>query len=220
MKRYITIFLLLVIQSSQVLAENRLYSGDIAGAYKGKMQVKGGVSSVTTGFYLDAGEVKGKYLLEYKGERIVGELYNFIVTSKYSAKMHWQDKYEDGVLEVYFTSDYSSFSGNWGLVHTPNDHYWSGKKVAPGISVFIGTTSDPRALNDINSRYYNVVPPSKMTASELKLLLKEPSLTPKGRENAQMLLEEKDKTKAVRSSTSKHSNCGRLSSSDKWICYE
>ena len=123
----------LLVVVSLLVSETTISSslGDsIVGTYKGEIEGSSAMYKAVTEFSLDSnGRIIGAYTWQEVGGSPSGKLYN--CTEKLEIRQvicNWHDKLGIGVMDIYFSEDYKSFSGEWNDEGSSRKHQWNGKR--------------------------------------------------------------------------------------------
>jgi hypothetical protein len=100
-----------------------------AGTYTGQVFNGDDLDPVVTTFsFSPTGVPTGSYTVDEETGVYSGTLSNILFEGERAISMEWTDKFGEGLAVMEFSSDYSSFTGEWTLRDGRNALPWSGQK--------------------------------------------------------------------------------------------
>ncbi len=105
------------------------WQSKIAGQYPGIISNIGEEYPSKTVFKVEADKISGTYELDVLGTQYAGELSKFTILGDRKFKCRWRDTEDrEGNLSGTFSSDLSSFKGQWDADDANGEGDWNGKK--------------------------------------------------------------------------------------------
>jgi hypothetical protein len=103
----------------------------LAGTYTGEVYNGDDLDPVTTTFTLTpSGRLTGNYTVDEENGAYSGTLSNILFDSDRAISMEWTDQFGEGLAVMEFSSDFSSFTGEWSGKDGLNPLPWNGDKSA------------------------------------------------------------------------------------------
>jgi hypothetical protein len=103
----------------------------IAGTYEGEVFNGADMDPVTTTFTLQpSGRLVGSYTVDEEEGAFSGTLSNILFEGERIISLEWTDQFGEGLALMEFSSDFSSFAGEWTDKDGQNPLPWTGKKIA------------------------------------------------------------------------------------------
>jgi hypothetical protein len=128
MTRHICLLALHLFVFQTVHAAENPYSL-LPGTYNGEVFNGNDMDPVVTTFTLEpSGRLTGFYEVEEENGAYKGTLSNIIFDDVRTISMEWTDKFGEGLAVMEFSSDFSSFVGEWTNKDGENPLPWRGSK--------------------------------------------------------------------------------------------
>jgi hypothetical protein len=103
----------------------------LAGTYTGEVYNGADLDPVTTTFSVTpSGRITGSYTVDEENGAYSGTLSNILFDSEHAISMEWTDQFGEGLAVMEFSSDFSSFTGEWSDKDGLNPLPWNGEKSA------------------------------------------------------------------------------------------
>jgi hypothetical protein len=101
----------------------------VAGTFHGEVFNGTDLDPVVTRFSVDAnGRISGSYTVDEENGAYSGMLSSIVFEDANTISMAWTDKFGEGYALLQFSSDYSSFTGEWTDVDGAGGLPWSGER--------------------------------------------------------------------------------------------
>ena len=104
------------------------FNQDINGVYKGVIWSGGEYAGATTFSVHPDNSISGVYTFHNNLKGTLSGCKRKADITRHNLRCTWKDKYGSGILDIKFSKDYSSFSGNWFLSGENEKYPWNGKK--------------------------------------------------------------------------------------------
>lgn len=101
----------------------------LPGTFHGEVFNGTDLDPVVTSFTLDRnGRLSGNYTVDEENGAYSGMLSSIVFEDTHTISMAWTDKFGEGYAVLEFSSDFSSFSGEWTDVDGAGGLPWTGQR--------------------------------------------------------------------------------------------
>ncbi|MES2625644.1 MAG: hypothetical protein V4628_10220 [Pseudomonadota bacterium] len=102
---------------------------DLAGSFEGEVYNGADLDPVVTKFTLEpSGRLTGEYTVSEENGAYSGRLSNIVFEDTHTITLEWTDQFGEGFAVMEFSSDFTSFAGEWSGKDGANPLPWNGKK--------------------------------------------------------------------------------------------